>query len=164
MKLLCWLNPTYLEVIRFINPPRGSNAVEHFRPIGACLRRTPFWCTKSAARTVKYRTPLAHNLSELCSVFQCTLNEAHFRGAKGDNIYYRKSRLVYGHSSKPNDRLRVNTHAETAAVVSLRILHAALGLPMLGSLHFVCDDGSEIQRSSGTESCTSSVAGLRTKD
>ncbi len=29
-----------------------------FRPIGACLRRTPFWRTKSAAQTLNYRTPL----------------------------------------------------------------------------------------------------------
>ncbi len=87
MKLLCWLNPTHLEVIRFSNPPRGSNALKHFRPIGACLRRTPFWRTKSAARTVKYRTPHPLDLRELCTVFQYTLNESHYRGAKGDDIY-----------------------------------------------------------------------------
>ena len=40
-----------LEIVCHSHPPRGSNAVKHFRPIGACLRRTPFWRTKSAAQT-----------------------------------------------------------------------------------------------------------------
>ncbi len=31
--------------------PSLRNAVQHFRPIGACLRRTPFWRTKTAAQT-----------------------------------------------------------------------------------------------------------------
>ena len=35
-----------------------ANAVKHFRPIGAFLRRTPFWRTKSAVQTLNHRTPL----------------------------------------------------------------------------------------------------------
>ena len=47
-----------LEIVCHSHPPRGSNAVKHFRPIGACLRRTPFWRTKSAAKPLKDRTSL----------------------------------------------------------------------------------------------------------
>ncbi len=39
----------------FPSPARG-NAVKHFRPIGACHRRTPFWRPK--CQTLNHRTPL----------------------------------------------------------------------------------------------------------
>ncbi len=39
--------------------------MKHFRLIGACLRRTPLWRTKSAPRSLNYLTPLPLNLTEL---------------------------------------------------------------------------------------------------